>query len=112
MKLYDLAGLAALGHHCVTVWRRVVPPVGTRWIPYSAAEVAARPAAQMVACVVCVAIPPAPAEAPPMPPIEITGPPLVLVPRRGDDPRFVSTPEPASALVLAVGLAALWVGRR
>lgn len=116
MKLYDAAALAALGYHCITVMRRVIPPIGGKWIPYTAAEVAARRAAQMVPVVVCCLVP-VPAEAPPMPPPAITGPPLVLVPPRvghrvgpGDNP--IHTPEPASALVLAVGLAALWVGRR
>ena len=112
MKLYDAAGLAALGYNCITVLRRVVPPTGGRWIPYPHAEVLARRAAQMVACVVCVAVPVpsfTPAPEPPAPFAQ--GPALelvpVMMPRLGDTPA-VSVPEPGSAAVLAVGLAALW----
>ena len=114
MKLYDAAAVAALGYHCVTVLRRVIPPIGGKWIPYTAAQVAARRAAQMVVCVVCTAIPPAPAEAPPMPPPAITGPPLVLVPGTtpGTVPGYVATPEPGSAAILLASLALLGYKRR
>lgn len=43
--------------HCVDVVTRVIPAIGGRWIPYSAAEVAARRAAQMVRSKVCWAAP-------------------------------------------------------
>jgi hypothetical protein len=117
VKLYDAAGLAAVAWHCVTVLRRVIPPVSPDgpWIPYSAAQVAARRAAQMVACVVCIALPPTPAAAPsPVPPVpsqEIVGPPLDLVPRitPGTLPPYVTTPEPATGLMFGAGLVALWV---
>lgn len=116
MKLYDAAGLAALGYHCVTVLRRVIPPIGGKWIPYTAAQVAARRAAQMVACVVCTALPPTPAAAPsPVPPAplqEIVGPPLDLVPLRMPFAPVVDVPEPSSGVLLVVGLVLLWKVRR
>ena len=116
MKLYEVGLATIVGIRCVEIIRRVIPPVGGKWIPYTPAEVIARRAAQMAVCVVCTAVPVTPAITPapvPVPPIAF-GPPLLLVPRADRDVASVpvSTPEPASALVLAMGLAALWVGRR
>lgn len=42
---------------CTTILRRVIPAIGGKWIPFTAAQVAARRAAQMVAIVVCTSIP-------------------------------------------------------
>lgn len=57
---------------CATILRRVTGPIGGAWIPYTAAQVAARRAAQMVAVVVCAAAPGtalAPAPLPVAPPM-------------------------------------------
>jgi hypothetical protein len=93
--------------HCVTILRRVIPPVGGAWIPHTAAQVAARRAAQMVAVVVCTTLP-SPATAPaPCDCAPAWQPPPLLVDRVAPLP-VVDVPEPASALLLAVGLVALW----
>jgi hypothetical protein len=96
--------------NCITILRRVIPPVGGAWIPYSAAQVAARRAAQTVAVVVCTTLPspataPAPCDCAPdhFADVGKMVPPL-LIPA----PLPVDVPEPASALLLAVGLVALW----
>lgn len=95
---------------CATLWRRVVPPVGGRWIAYSAAQVAARRAAQMVLVVTCNAVPtPAATPAPERP---WTWEPVLLAPRAwlpaGD---AVATPEPSAWALLLVALALLGVAR-
>jgi hypothetical protein len=103
---------------CYTILRRVIPPIGGAWIPYTAAQVAARRAAQVVAVVVCVSVP-GTAQAPrecncAPPPIPIG--PVMLIPRADPMPRLLPAPvpvsEPGSLAVLAVGLLALgWVRR-
>jgi hypothetical protein len=98
--------------HCRTLWRRVIPPVGGAWIPYTAAQVAARRAAQMVAVVVCTTLPspadaPAPCDCAP-PPIAWQPPPLPVPIREPFIPPVVDVSEPASALLLAVAVVALW----
>jgi hypothetical protein len=94
---------------CRTLWRRVIPATGGAWIPYTAAQVAARRAAQMVAVVVCTTVP-SPADAPA--PCDCTAPawqpPPLLVPHAVPHAAVVDVPEPASALLLAVALLALW----
>jgi len=93
---------------CRTLWRRVIPPVGGAWIPYSARQVAERRAAQMVAVVVCTTLP-APADAPaPCCTVPTWQPPTLLVPLHAPHAAVVDVPEPASALLLAVALVALW----
>jgi hypothetical protein len=96
--------------HCRTIWRRVIPATGGAWIPYTAAQVAARRAAQMVAVVVCTTLP-SPVDAPA--PCDCTAPawqpPPLLVPiREPFIPPVVDVSEPASALLLLVALLALW----
>jgi hypothetical protein len=95
--------------NCRTIWRRVIPATGGAWIPYTAAQVAARRAAQMVAVVVCTTLP-SPADAPA--PCDCTAPawqsPPLLVPLSVPHAAVVDVPEPASALLLAVALLALW----
>jgi MYXO-CTERM domain-containing protein len=51
----------------------------------------------------------APVRLDPLPPPMLVTPPIDPC---GPVQRHTSTPEPGSALLLAVGLAALWVGRR
>lgn len=93
--------------HCRTILRRVIGPVGGAWIPYTAAQVAARRAAQMVAVVACTTFP-SPATAPaPCCAVPAWQPPPLLVDRVAPLP-VVDVPEPASALLLAVALVALW----
>ena len=111
MKLYDASLLTTAALHCSRVWRRVVPPVGTRWIPYTAAQVTARRAAQMVAVCVCVTVPGGVGE----PPRPVPVPPpsgLELVPLVPALPGVTSVPEPGSAGVLVAGLWVLWRMRR
>ncbi len=111
-RLYEAGLVTIVAIRCVEMIRRVIPPVGGKWIPYSPAEVIARRAAQMVVCVVCTAVPvtPAltPAPVPPLPPIAYA-PPLLLVPRadRGALLEPVSTPEPASVALLGVAVLGL-----
>jgi hypothetical protein len=100
---------------CITVWRRVIGSVGGAWIPFTAAQVAARRAAQMVAVTVCASLPspaiaPMPAPAPDAwwrAPAELAPAPWAASPH----PARRSIPEPGSALVLGVAIAALWAGR-
>jgi len=116
---------------CVVRWVRRVPAVGGRWIPYPAHVVAARRAAQMVAVVVCTAGPvgadgPAGLPARPMPPAppavaverlpDLAGLGPLLPPPAGPVLRMPQAPvpvaEPASAALLAAGLALLPLARR
>jgi hypothetical protein len=100
---------------CITVWRRVIGPVGGAWIPFTAAQVAARRAAQMVAVTVCASLPsPAVAPMPAPAPDAWWRAPVDLIPARAASPAPVaqSIPEPGSALVLGVAVAALWAGRK
>lgn len=109
--------------HCVTILRRIIGPVGGAWIPYTAAEVARRRAAQMVAVVVCTTVSPreanVPAPAPCCAPPPV-GPWTSLTPLPGGlvplsvapYPEVVATPEPSSLAVVAVALVALWLARR
>lgn len=103
---------------CIRVWRRVIPPVGGAWIPFTAAQVAARRAAQMVLVTVCTSLPPTPASpplAPPWPAPEPWREPLLLAPQSvaesGGGSGAIATPEPATRLLLAVGIAFLVVVR-
>lgn len=95
---------------CRTLWRRVVPPTGGRWIPYSPAQVAARRAAQMVLVTTCTTVP-TPAATPGLP-APWAWEPLLLVPRpwaaAGD---AVATPEPGGWAVLLAALVLLWAAR-
>jgi hypothetical protein len=94
---------------CRTLWRRVIPATGGAWIPYSAAQVAARRAAQTVAVVVCTTLPsPATAPAPCCAAPAWQPPPLLVPIREPFIPPVVDVPEPASALLLVVALLALW----
>ena len=103
---------------CFTTWRRVIGPIGGAWIPYTAAQVAARRAAQWVAVVVCVSLPgtaQAPRDCNCAPPPIQHGPAL-LIPHAQPSPRLapvpVSVSEPGALAVLAVALLALgWVRR-
>lgn len=92
---------------CATLWRRVVPAIGGRWIAYSAAQVAARRAAQMVLVTTCTVVPvPAhgPVPWPELPPWQ----PVALVPMPLVDMPAVVTSEPAGWAIMAVALLALW----
>lgn len=102
--------------NCYSVIRRVIPPIGGKWIPYPAAQVAARRAAQMVVTTVCFSLPPSSANppggcnCPPPPPIYPPGFMLVPTPL----PRLiplpvVNTPEPSSLALLAIPLLLLGV---
>lgn len=119
---------------CKTIILRIVGPIGGKWIPYTAAQVAARRAAQMVVVTVCAAAPlpaaaPAPAaghaphRAPPalaavpahlLSPLSLSGPVLELVPDRAPAPRVerLNIPEPPTALLFAGAVALLVVVRR
>lgn len=108
---------------CYTVLRRVIGPIGGAWIPYTAAQVAARRAAQMVAVVVCVAVPgtaQAPRDCNCAPPpdhfADIGNMVPLLIPHAHPLPRLAPAPvpvsEPGALAVLAVALLALgWVRR-
>ena len=92
---------------CITILRRIIGPIGGAWIPYSAAQVAARRAAQIVAITVCTSVPvPAGAPLPPLPHVP-TWQPVLLAPRVYVPFPVHQVPEPASALVLAVAVAGL-----
>jgi hypothetical protein len=104
---------------CETIIRRVIPPTGGAWIPYTAAEVAARRAAQMVVVMTCVSAAPWSAHAPPLPvdPASLAPPlwPVVeLLPQAAASPAHdvVVMSAPCSAAVMAVGLAAMVLMRR
>lgn len=103
---------------CTTIIKRITGPTGGAWIPFTAAEVAARRAAQMVVIVTCVSAAPWSAHAPPLPvdPASLAPPlwPVVeLVPlAAAPAPAVVVMSGPGSAAVMSVGLAALAVMRR
>ena len=99
---------------CFTYLRRVIGPIGGAWIPYTAAQVAARRALQIVAITVCISVPvPSGGALPPLPHLPPSLPhtpiwqPLETVPRVYTPIPVYQVPEPTSALVLAVALAAL-----
>lgn len=101
---------------CFIVLRRVIGPIGGAWKAYPHQVVLARRAAQMVAVVVCVAVPgtaQAPRDCNCAPPPIPHGPALLIphpLPRLAPVPVPVS--EPGALAVLAVGLLALgWVRR-
>jgi hypothetical protein len=101
---------------CETIIKRIIPAVSADgpWIPYTAAEVIARRAAQTVVIMTCVSATPWSAQAPEMPvalppiyaPVELV-PAVALSPL---DPVQVSAP--GSLGVLGVGLVLLWWVRR
>lgn len=95
---------------CAALWRRVIPPTGGRWIAYTAAQVAARRAAQMVLVTTC-AVVPTPAAAPAPPPVW-TWEPMLLAPRAWMPPgEAVATPEPGAWALLLAALVLLGVAR-
>ena len=100
---------------CTTILRRITGPIGGAWTPYTAAQVAARRAAQMVAVVVCSSVPVSTTRpcncAPPVVVIRIPGD-LVPVAAGPSTPIARDVPEPSSALVLGGAVAGLWFARR
>lgn len=111
---------------CFAVWRRVIPATGGAWIPYTAAQVVARRAAQMVLVIVCtsVPVPPGPDRPrlpsvdhpppavwhPPPGPVWYLPPPTPWHPPHGVPgyaPPAQNIPEPGTAVLFAVALLGL-----
>lgn len=100
--------------HCTTIIRRIVGPIGGLFTPYTAAEVLARRAAQMVVIMTCVSATPWSAQAPGMPvALPPVWPAVELVPAVALSPLDpVQVSAPGSLGVLGVGLVLLWWVRR
>jgi len=96
--------------NCIAILRRVIGPIGGAWIPYTAAQVVARRAAQMVLVVVCTAVPLPPSFGPvPVPPAAVYWPRVELV---HATPHLIPQPvhDVSAPGVLGVfGLAVAWL---
>jgi hypothetical protein len=98
---------------CTSTLRRIVGPIGGAWIPYTAAQVAARRAAQTVVIMTCVSAAPPSAHAPGMPvALPPVWPSIELVPAAVPHVVPVDVSEPGGLALLGVGLVALWWVRR
>jgi len=113
--------------NCVTVAVRKIPPIGGKWIPFSAAEVIARRAKQMVVIVICTTTVPAPASNSPLEcdclpaqdsiysPVLLTPYPQPFLPERIPHLRVappVQTPEPSSLWIFLLAAAGLITKRK
>lgn len=122
MRLNEAGFVAWAGVHCYLAAKRVIPPVGDKWIAYPHAEVLARRARQMVYCLVCVGVPSSELPFPPMPwvstpsvppvpvPEPVTPEPVWLVPPRLEElipGTFQSVSEPSAVALFLVAILVL-----